>query len=198
MKRFVVCGESLIDLIQAAEQPGGNFSSTWLALSAGGPMNSAVALSSAGRRLALPRPVLPRLVRPAATRPTSARRVSSWTWRRSRRSRRRSPWSASTSRCGELHVPLRRDRELRLAERGPADPDARDDFLHIASLATRGQPGRPGAAGLGGPAQLPDVVRHQRTADRDHRSRRVLGARQAWLRTDRACTTASSRPVTRT
>jgi fructokinase len=48
MKRFVVCGESLIDLIQAAEQPGGNFSSTWLALSAGGPMNSAVALSRLG------------------------------------------------------------------------------------------------------------------------------------------------------
>jgi fructokinase len=48
MKRFVVCGESLIDLIQAAEQPGGNFSSTWLALSAGGPMNSAVALTRLG------------------------------------------------------------------------------------------------------------------------------------------------------
>ncbi|HET9649643.1 MAG TPA: PfkB family carbohydrate kinase, partial [Microlunatus sp.] len=48
MTRFVVCGESLIDLIQAAEQPGGNFSSTWLALSAGGPMNSAVALSRLG------------------------------------------------------------------------------------------------------------------------------------------------------
>jgi len=48
MKRFVVCGETLIDLIQAAEQPGGNFSSTWLALSAGGPMNSAVALSRLG------------------------------------------------------------------------------------------------------------------------------------------------------
>ena len=48
MKRFVVCGESLIDLIQAAEQPGGNFSSTWLALSAGGPMNSAVALARLG------------------------------------------------------------------------------------------------------------------------------------------------------
>jgi fructokinase len=48
MKRFVVCGESLIDLIQAADQPGGNFSSTWLALSAGGPMNSAVALTRLG------------------------------------------------------------------------------------------------------------------------------------------------------
>src|SRR3954469_11771848 len=48
MKRFVVCGETLIDLIQAAEQPGGNFSSTWLALSAGGPMNSAVALGRLG------------------------------------------------------------------------------------------------------------------------------------------------------
>ncbi len=48
MKRFVVCGESLIDLIQAAEQPGGNFSSTWLALSAGGPMNSSVALARLG------------------------------------------------------------------------------------------------------------------------------------------------------
>jgi fructokinase len=48
MKRFVVCGESLIDLIQTPDRSGGNFSSTWLALSAGGPMNSAVALSRLG------------------------------------------------------------------------------------------------------------------------------------------------------
>ncbi len=45
--RFVVCGETLIDLVQSDEQ-GDTFSSTWLALSAGGPMNSAVALGQLG------------------------------------------------------------------------------------------------------------------------------------------------------
>lgn len=45
--RFVVCGEALIDLVQS-EEPGDTFSSTWLALSAGGPMNSAVALGRLG------------------------------------------------------------------------------------------------------------------------------------------------------
>ena len=42
--RFVVCGETLIDLIQTDEQPNGFVSSFWSAMSAGGPMNSAVAL----------------------------------------------------------------------------------------------------------------------------------------------------------
>ena len=46
--RFVVCGETLIDLIQADEQPEGFVSSTWSAMSAGGPMNSAVALGDLG------------------------------------------------------------------------------------------------------------------------------------------------------
>lgn len=45
--RFVVCGETLIDLVQS-EEPADTFSSTWLALSAGGPMNSAVALGRLG------------------------------------------------------------------------------------------------------------------------------------------------------
>ncbi len=48
MTRFVVCGETLIDLVQAPDQPSDTFSSTWLALSAGGPMNSAVALGRLG------------------------------------------------------------------------------------------------------------------------------------------------------
>jgi fructokinase len=46
--RFVVCGETLIDLIQADEQPDGFVSSVWSAMSAGGPMNSAVALGDLG------------------------------------------------------------------------------------------------------------------------------------------------------
>lgn len=46
--RFVVCGETLIDLIQAEDQPDGFVSSTWSAMSAGGPMNSAVALGDLG------------------------------------------------------------------------------------------------------------------------------------------------------
>ena len=46
--RFVVCGETLIDLIQADEQPDGFVSSSWSAMSAGGPMNSAVALGDLG------------------------------------------------------------------------------------------------------------------------------------------------------
>ena len=48
MTRFVVCGETLIDLVQADKASGDSFSSTWLALSAGGPMNSAVALGKLG------------------------------------------------------------------------------------------------------------------------------------------------------
>ena len=48
MSRFVVCGETLIDLVQADAGSGDSFSSTWLALSAGGPMNSAVALGKLG------------------------------------------------------------------------------------------------------------------------------------------------------
>lgn len=46
--RFVVCGETLIDLIQSDDQPDGFGSSTWSAMSAGGPMNSAVALGDLG------------------------------------------------------------------------------------------------------------------------------------------------------
>jgi fructokinase len=48
MTRFVVCGEALIDLVQADVAMSNSFSSTWLALSAGGPMNSAVALGKLG------------------------------------------------------------------------------------------------------------------------------------------------------
>jgi fructokinase len=48
MTRFVVCGEALIDLVQADVSSSDAFSSTWLALSAGGPMNSAVALGKLG------------------------------------------------------------------------------------------------------------------------------------------------------
>jgi fructokinase len=48
MTRFVVCGEALIDLVPAGVGSGDSFSSTWLALSAGGPMNSAVALGKLG------------------------------------------------------------------------------------------------------------------------------------------------------
>jgi len=48
MTRFVVCGETLIDLVQADADSDDSFSSTWLALSAGGPMNSAVALGKLG------------------------------------------------------------------------------------------------------------------------------------------------------
>ena len=48
MTRFVVCGETLIDLVRSTEDPGDSRSSTWHALSAGGPMNSAVALGQLG------------------------------------------------------------------------------------------------------------------------------------------------------
>ena len=48
MTRFVVCGETLIDLVPAANERSSSHSSTWLALSAGGPMNSAVALGKLG------------------------------------------------------------------------------------------------------------------------------------------------------
>ena len=49
MTRFVVCGETLIDLVRSDAASSDAFSSTWLALSAGGPMNSAVALGKLGR-----------------------------------------------------------------------------------------------------------------------------------------------------
>ena len=45
--RFVVCGETLIDLVRT-DDASDTFSSAWLALSAGGPMNSAVALGQLG------------------------------------------------------------------------------------------------------------------------------------------------------
>lgn len=57
MDRFVVCGEALIDLAPAKTDDDSTFSSTWVAQSAGGPMNTAVALS----RLELPVEFLGRL-----------------------------------------------------------------------------------------------------------------------------------------
>lgn len=48
MTRFVVCGETLIDLVKSDDATDDSFRSTWLALSAGGPMNSAVALGKLG------------------------------------------------------------------------------------------------------------------------------------------------------
>ncbi len=48
MTRFVVCGETLIDLVKSDDGTDDPFQSTWLALSAGGPMNSAVALGKLG------------------------------------------------------------------------------------------------------------------------------------------------------
>lgn len=47
MTRFVVCGETLIDLVQRGPAED-SFRSGWDALSAGGPMNSAVALGKLG------------------------------------------------------------------------------------------------------------------------------------------------------
>ncbi len=51
MQRFVVCGEALIDLAPVAGAHDSTFHSTWEALSAGGPMNSAVALGRLGSRV---------------------------------------------------------------------------------------------------------------------------------------------------
>ncbi len=48
MTRFVVCGETLIDLMPADSDADSSQRSTWQALSAGGPMNSAVALGKLG------------------------------------------------------------------------------------------------------------------------------------------------------
>lgn len=47
MERFVVCGEALIDLI-ATDFGNDTLKSTWAALSAGGPMNTAIALARQG------------------------------------------------------------------------------------------------------------------------------------------------------
>ena len=48
MTRFVVCGETLIDLVRGDTSTDDSFRSSWEALSAGGPMNSAVALGQLG------------------------------------------------------------------------------------------------------------------------------------------------------
>ncbi len=48
MTRFVVCGEALIDLVPSELGESDSFRSGWSALSAGGPMNSAVALGRLG------------------------------------------------------------------------------------------------------------------------------------------------------
>lgn len=48
MTRFVVCGETLIDLVRGTEPTDDHFRTTWQALSAGGPMNTAVALGRLG------------------------------------------------------------------------------------------------------------------------------------------------------
>lgn len=47
MTRIVVCGEALIDLVPSGE-PGGTRASLWRALSAGGPMNTAIGLARLG------------------------------------------------------------------------------------------------------------------------------------------------------
>jgi fructokinase len=47
-RRFVICGETLIDLVRDESSPADTFSSGWLALSAGSPMNTAVALAMLG------------------------------------------------------------------------------------------------------------------------------------------------------
>lgn len=47
MTRIVVCGEALIDLVPSGE-PGGTRASVWRALSAGGPMNTAIGLARLG------------------------------------------------------------------------------------------------------------------------------------------------------
>jgi len=48
MTRFVVCGETLIDLVRSTTEEATPFRTVWEALSAGGPMNSAVALGRLG------------------------------------------------------------------------------------------------------------------------------------------------------
>ena len=140
--RFVVCGETLIDLIQADEQPAGFLSSTWSALSAGGPMNSAVALGRLGADVALPRTAFPGRVRRAscgrhidaagvaldlATESSQATSIAvvslddAGQWRATRSTSPTPPTSAG--RTTDLPTLVQ------------------DDWLHIASLATRGQPG---------------------------------------------------------
>lgn len=48
MTRFVCCGEALIDLVRLPDESGGTLSSTWVALSAGSIMNTAIALARLG------------------------------------------------------------------------------------------------------------------------------------------------------
>jgi fructokinase len=47
-RRFVTCGETLVDLVPDEHAVADTFSTTWKALSAGGPMNTSVALAAGG------------------------------------------------------------------------------------------------------------------------------------------------------
>ena len=51
MTRYVVCGEALIDLIPDLDAESSTISSIWDARSAGGPMNSAIALARLGHEV---------------------------------------------------------------------------------------------------------------------------------------------------
>ena len=187
MTRFVVCGETLIDLVQAEAAGSDSFSSTWLALSAGGPMNSAVALGKLGDdthflgRLSkdafgrqLRQHILEANVKlDLATESSQATSIAVVSL--DERGRR------------QLHLPLPRHGQLRLADRRPAG--AVQGRLAAHRLAVlRGQPGRRGAAGLDARGPGRGLLRHQRPADGDHRSGGVLeqgaalaaGGRAAW------------------
>ena len=94
------------------------------------------------------------------------------------------------SRCRrrrELHLPLQRHGELRLADRRPAR--AGGDGLAAHRLAVlRGQSGRGGVAGLDAHGERWRLLRHQRAADGDHRSGQVLGEGSALAAGARAAT----------
>ena len=97
MTRFVVCGETLIDLVQSSTDVRRRFRSTWLALSAGGPMNSAVALGRLGADSQFLGRLLPGRVRATAARAHRRGRGRASTWPPSRPRRPRSLWSAWTT-----------------------------------------------------------------------------------------------------
>ena len=145
-------------------------------------MNSRRRAGRAGRRRAFPRPALPRRLRAPAPRPhprgerpaRPGHRVVAGDLDRGGQPGRRGR--------GELHVPLPRHRQLRLADRRPADAGPGRLAAHRL-LVLRGQPGRARCCWTGMRAARPGVsydinVRPTVITDPDEYWSKV----QPWLR----------------
>ncbi len=174
--RFVVCGEALIDLARRAIAD--TFSSTWHALSAGGPMNTAVAMGRLGADVHF----LGRLSRDSFGAQLRGH------IQKSNVALDLTTESSQSTSIAVVSLDSAGVASYTFHFAGTANFDWQpedlpvleaDDWLHIASLACVVRPGS--EVLLDWTADLPgrDVLRHQRTADGDHRSQGVLEGSRA-------------------